>query len=338
MNSNLSITKKKFKYKSYSTFVMFGEDGALISAMYNLGSVFASTALDIGNAFSDIDKAVEGSEINDTQGFLLKTSAVAGAIGAMLGAAQQVVAADAKTRTKLIDQAIEKEKKLDGKSKESLNRIKTMEAKKEQIERKAFETRKKMQLAQAVMSTAQGVSNALASGFPPFNFIMAGMVAAMGMAQIANIRKQQFTGGGSSDVPKPTSINIGGSRSNKVDVSKGASSGETAYLRGGSGVGSNANNFTPGGAMGRKGYATGGMLVGERGPEVVTKDEIIPNYALGGEQSMNLTFNVNALVGQRVHEFLTNNQGAVVGAIRDAANSYGQDILPDVNGGYGGDG
>ena len=38
---------------------------------------------------------------------------------------------------------------------------------------------------------------------------------------------------------------------------------------------------------------------------------------------------------QSVQEVLTNNQGAVVGAIRDAANSYGQDFLPDVNVGYG---
>ena len=90
--------------------------------------------------------------------------------------------------------------------------------------------------------------------------------------------------------------------------------------------------------MGRKGYAAGGMLVGERGPEVVTKEEIIPNYALGGDKSMNLTFNVSALDGASVQEVLTNNQGAVVGAIRDAANSYGQDFLPDVNVGYGGDG
>ena len=54
--------------------------------------------------------------------------------------------------------------------------------------------------------------------------------------------------------------------------------------------------------------------------------------------SMNLTFNVSALDGASVQEVLTNNQGAVVGAIRDAANSYGQDFLPDVNVGYGGDG
>ena len=69
-----------------------------------------------------------------------------------------------------------------------------------------------------------------------------------------------------------------------------------------------------------------------------SKEEIIPNYALGGNKSMNLTFNVSALDGASVQEVLTNNQGAVVGAIRDAANSYGQDFLPDVNVGYGGDG
>jgi hypothetical protein len=340
-NANLQLMKHNMKELSESTKEMFGEDGALISAMYNLGSVFAETALDIGNAFSDIDKAMKEGAINDTQGFLLKTSAVAGAIGGMLNAMQQVVAADAQTRTKMIDQAIEKEKKLDGKSKESVGKIKALEAKKEQIERKAFERRKKMQLAQAVMSTAQGVSNALASGFPPFNFIMAGLVAAMGMAQIAIIRKQQFQGGGGGEVPKPSAISVGGQRSNRVDVSQQASSGETAFLRGGMGVGSNANNFTPGAAMGRKGYANGdeGVVVGERGPEVInTRGDIIPNYELGGSKNMNLTFNVSALDGASVQEVLTNNQGAVVAAIRDAANSYGQDFLPEVNVGYGGDG
>jgi hypothetical protein len=156
---------------------------------------------------------------------------------------------------------------------------------------------------------------------------------------LALIKKMQFTGGGESEgVASNTALNIGGQRNNRVDVAKGASAGETSYLRGDSGVGSNANSFTPGGAMGRKGYADGGMLVGERGPEVVTKEEIIPNYALGGNKSMNLTFNVSALDGASVQEVLTNNQGAVVGAIRDAANSYGQDFLPDVNVGYGGNG
>ena len=80
------------------------------------------------------------------------------------------------------------------------------------------------------------------------------------------------------------------------------------------------------------------MLVGEKGREVVTQGAIMPNIGLGGNNNMNLTLNVSSLDGERVQEVLTNNQGAVVGAIRDAANSYGQDFLPDVNVGYGGDG
>ena len=62
------------------------------------------------------------------------------------------------------------------------------------------------------------------------------------------------------------------------------------------GVGSNANNFTPGGAMGRKGYANGadGIVVGERGPEVISPSspvDITPNFALGG-QAQNINFNI----------------------------------------------
>ena len=50
------------------------------------------------------------------------------------------------------------------------------------------------------------------------------------------IAKTQFSGGGAAKIepPRASTINIGGARNNKVDVSQGASSGETAYLRGGS--------------------------------------------------------------------------------------------------------
>jgi len=251
------------------------------------------------------------------------------------GAAQQGLA---QNRVQIIDQQIAAEKKLDGKSAGSVAKIKKMEAKKIEIQKKAFEQEKKMKIASAIINTATAITLVLAQAgifAPP----LAAMIGAMGAAQIGMIKKMQFTGGGESEgVASNTALNIGGQRNNRVDVAKGASAGETSYLRGDSGVGSNANSFTPGGAMGRKGYADGGMLVGERGPEVVTKEEIIPNYALGGNKSMNLTFNVSALDGASVQEVLTNNQGAVVGAIRDAANSYGQDFLPDVNVGYGGNG
>ncbi len=268
-------------------------------------------------------------------GAIAGAQAVGSAISAF-GAAQQGFA---QSRVKEIDNMISAEKKMDGKSKESLAKIAQMEAKKLAIQKKAFEQDKKIKIATAIISTATAAAMAYSAMPGPLGIALAAAITALGLAQVALIKKTTFQGGDSSGASKPPSeINVGGQRSNRVDVSQGMSSGETAFLRGSQGVGSNANNFTPGGAMGRKGYADGGMLVGERGPEVVTKEEIIPNYALGGNNSMNLTFNVSALDGASVQEVLTNNQGAVVGAIRDAANSYGQDFLPDVNVGYGGDG
>ena len=123
------------------------------------------------------------------------------------------------------------------------------------------------------------------------------MIGALGAAQLAIISKTQYQGTGAGDIPKPkTSLSIG-KRENKVDVSRGASSGELSYMRGARGTG-NANNFTPGGAMGRKSYAAGGegILVGERGPEVITpsqKVDVIPNDRLGG--STNVNFSINAV-------------------------------------------
>ena len=46
---------------------------------------------------------------------------------------------------------------------------------------------KKMKIASAIMGTAQAVVNALGSALPPANFILAGIVGAMGAAQIAMI-------------------------------------------------------------------------------------------------------------------------------------------------------
>ena len=60
-----------------------------------------------------------------------------------------------------IERQIDAEKKRDGKSQESLQKIAAMEKKKEQIERKAFEQSKKMQIASAIISTASGVVGAL---------------------------------------------------------------------------------------------------------------------------------------------------------------------------------
>ena len=164
--------------------------------------------------------------------------------------------------------------------------------------------------------------------------MMIPMTLALGAAQLAIISKAKFTGGSSDAGAAPkTNLSVG-KRQNTVDVSRGSSAGELSYMRGERGVGSNANNFTPGGAMGRKGYAAGGegILVGERGPEVVTpsqKIDVIPNDKLGGNTNVN--FSINAVDASGVEDLLVNQRGNIIRMIREAANENGEDFLTQVD-------
>ena len=252
-----------------------------------------------------------------------------------IGAAQQ---AAAKSQAHAIDQQIEAEKKRDGKSKDSVQKIAALEKKKEAIQRKAFEQNKKIQLAQAIVNGFSAIQSGFATQpFFPLGLAMGTMATVMTAMQIQAIKKQQFNGGGGDTPSAPSTALSIGKRSNKVDVSREQNAGEASYLRGGRGIGSNAGNFTSA-AMGRKGYANGGegVIVGERGPEVIAPAspvDIIPNFALGGS-GQNITFNINAVDGQSVQNMLMDQQGTIVGVIRNAANSYGEDFLPDVNIGY----
>tara|TARA_R110000764_G_scaffold88790_1_gene169986 strand:- start:4854 stop:9059 length:4206 start_codon:yes stop_codon:yes gene_type:complete len=293
-----------------------GPEGELVSAA-QMG------VLSIADSFTILgDKTASASD---------KLGAVSDAIGAI----GSIMSANSKAQIAEIDGQISAEKNRDGKSKESLAKIKAMEKKKEQMARKAFEMNKKMQIAQAIASTASAVVGALsAKPSGPWNIPIAAMYGAMGLAQVAIIRKSKFQGG-ASDVPKPTSTIAVGKRDNRVDVSQGASAGETAYLRGGKGVGSNANSFTPGGAAGMRGYAAGGegILVGERGPEIVQPTapiDIIPNNKLGGG-AQNVNFTINAVDAQGVQDVLQRQRGNIIGMIREAANEHGETFMESIN-------
>lgn len=61
------------------------------------------------------------------------------------------------------------------------------EAYQEQLALKQAKREKALALTQAIINTAMGVTNALASMVPPLNFVNAGIVAAMGAAEIALI-------------------------------------------------------------------------------------------------------------------------------------------------------
>ena len=313
----------------------FGESGAAVQALANFGVALAEIGPSLKQQFNEISEAQKGEDgITGAQANALKFAAVADTIGTVVGALSQSINAYSQQKIALIDQAIEKEKALDGKSEQSVNKIKALEKKKEAVQRKAFETNKKMQIAQAVISTASAMAQTYAAlaGMFPLNIVAAAAIGALGLAQIAMIRKTQFTGGSSESPAAPsTALSIGG-RSNAVDVSQQATGGELNYLRGGSTSGTNLGGA--GAAMGRKGYANGGegIVVGERGPEIITPADpvdITPNFALGGETNVNFT--INAVDAAGVEDLLVNQRGNIIRMIREAANENGEDFLTQVD-------
>lgn len=74
-------------------------------------------------------------------------------------------------------------------------------ARKEAIEKKTAKKAQGVAVGQAIVNTAQGVTKALASAPPPFNFALAALVAAAGIAEIAKIKAQAFASGGVVDRP-----------------------------------------------------------------------------------------------------------------------------------------
>lgn len=68
--------------------------------------------------------------------------------------------------------------------------------KKAAINKKVAKQGQLLAIASAIVNTAEGVTRALSSSPPPFNFILAGLTAAAGAVQIATIKSQKFAEGG----------------------------------------------------------------------------------------------------------------------------------------------
>lgn len=255
-----------------------------------------------------------------------------------IGSLANTMAAAARNRVAGIDNEIKAEKARDGVSAASQAKMAKLEAKKEQVKKKAFETDKKLRIAQAIMSTAAGVSAALAGG--PLTMWMAPFIAAMGLAQVAIIAgtSYQSTGaGGGAAASQVKELNMG-SRSNSVDLATSRSArGELAYMRGEDGTGG-SGNFRPaftGAKYRASGGETAGFMVGEQGPEMFIPDRsgrIAPadDVQTAGAPAQ-VTFNINTIDASGVEDMLTVQRGNIIGMIRSAANSYGETFVEEVD-------
>lgn len=295
-----------------------GPDGE-IAAMVGQGSIVIADRM--GEAFK------EGATTK--QRVAAGIEAAAGAMSTIANiseiASQKKVAA--------IDAEIAAEQKRDGKSAASVARIQALEQKKEKAQRKAFEKNKKMRMAEVVMNTAAGMARAFADHAFPVSAIIAAIVGAMGVAQLAIISGTSYQGGGSlSSASGPSSISVG-ERQNKVDVSKKASGGELAYMQGQSGIGKTANDFKPA-FIGARHRATGGYIVGEQGPELFTPEVpgvITPADKIKPSNPVNVTFQISAIDATNMQQMLDSQKGNIIDMIRQAANSHGQPFLESVD-------
>ena len=312
------------------TLKTLGPDGEFIAALTQ--GTFAIT-----ESFVTLGEQLDG----DTKG-MAKFGAVAQAVGASIGAVNSMMQAGYQRNISKIDEQIAAEQKRDGKSKASVDKIKALEKKKEQTQRKAFEMNKKMLMAQTIANTAAGIAGVLAGikdplVTAPLAVAMAAVIGAMGAAQLAVISGQSFDGGGASSAGAgaPSSISAG-SRRNTVDIAKSQGArGELAYFRGESGTGG-PENFR-GAFAGYRNRAEGGttgFMVGEQGPELFMPDRpgsIIPNDDIAEGAPTNVTFNINAIDSVGVEEVISTQRGNIIGMIRSAANSYGQDFIESVD-------
>lgn len=336
-----SKTKVEFLTEGLGAFVdqmkasleSLGPQGEIVLAI-------GQSAVNISNSFQDTFAVL--ADASSSAGD--KVAAVASAVSSVIGGVMSILNATSKAKIENIDKEIAAEEKRDGKSAASVAKLDALEKKKDGIARKQFNTNKKLMMAQAVMSTAAGVAGALASAGtigPVAAAIMAGIIGAMGVAQIAIIAGTQYE---SSYTPKaaamPTNLSIG-KRSDTVDLAQGPNAnagGEVGYLRGSSGTGTGASNYrTIGSAYGgelMRGYGNRGFVVGEKGPEVITPEtpiSVTPANDTGGATPISANINIHAIDSQGVQDVLVAQKGNIIKMLREAANASGQRFMENVN-------
>ena len=295
------------------------QDGAnTMAALQSLDGLsdMQTTALEVGVTIENVfaQAALNGQGFADflagnAEAFTEFSVSIANAAGAMF---QQVTAG----KIDSINLEIAAEKRRDGKSKESLEVIR-------RLEKKKIMEKKKADIASAGMSTAVAVMRTMAEVPTPGNFIMAGIIGAMGLMQIANINKAangQVAALGDT-AGKAASVTVGGNRSNAIDVSGAASAGELSFLRGGATTGGRAGG----------GFASAGSsyTTGERGPEVVTP--IVPSMVTpagevgkeNGGNSFNVNLNVSTMDSESFASTAQANAAAFWDAVETEANSRG---------------
>lgn len=185
-----------------------------------------------------------------------------------------------------LDREIDAEKKRDGKSAESLARIKKLEAKK-------IKEQAKTAKAQVIMSTSVAIMRAF-QDMGIWGAVPAAIMAGFGAMQISQINSASNGQLAALNGDPGGGMNItGGERSNKVDVSASAQSGEASFFGG-------TSNKLPGRSGGGRANAGDAIVMGEVGAEVFVPDvpgTVVPAGRSNGNGPVlgNMSISINAI-------------------------------------------
>lgn len=281
-----------------------------ISKLSQLNSEATATAQSMGN--------LANAMIQFSQGSLDTTSMIA----AGMQTVSQMISYGTNQQISAIDAAIAAEQKRDGKSEQSKNKIKKMEAEKIKLQQESAKKQIIIQTAVAVMQAATAVPY-------PFSIplmIAAGLAGALSLAQASSATGMTDIAGSGGETASYLTL---GERQKNVDVSMGANAGELSYVRGDKGIGS-ANGFIPR-AEGGNTYPGVSYKMGEHGTEVATPmvpTKVTPADKVGSETSSGgagrpVQLNIQAMDAKSFMEYALENPAAFQAAVELALNEQG---------------
>lgn len=281
-----------------------------IGKLSQLNSEATATAQSMGN--------LANAMIQFSQGSLDTTSMIA----AGMQTVSQMISYGTNQQISAIDAAIAAEQKRDGKSEQSKNKIKKMEAEKIKLQQDAAKKQIIIQTAVAVMQAATAVPY-------PFSIplmVAAGLAGALSLAQASSATGMSDIAGSGGETASYLTL---GERQKNVDVSMAAGSGELSYVRGDKGIGS-ANGFIPR-AEGGNTYPGVSYKMGEHGTEVatpmvptkVTPADEVSKGTTSGSPGRSVQLNIQAMDAKSFMEYALENPAAFQAAVELALNEQG---------------
>ncbi|AYJ73273.1 tail length tape measure protein [Proteus phage Stubb] len=309
---------------TYNTTYGMSDDQKSMQEMQNKQDAYASALSSLRSINQEAtDLATNlGNTINSVMLFAEGSLDTVGMISAGMQLVSSGIAMATKQQVSAIDNAIKAEHARDGKSEESKNKIKKLEAEKVKIQQDAAKKQILIQTAMAVMNAANAV---------PYPWSIPLMVAAaaagmMAYSQASNPVSPSIDAGGSQ-----TGYLRLGKRDNNVDVSKGANAGEAKYMAGDRGTGS-IQNFIPRAAGGLMlpgvGYQLNEKGVEFKSPVVPTRVDRNDNSSNNSSQSSSggNTFIIQAMDSESFSSFLTRHGESVALTVESQLNNEGKTL------------